>query len=73
MRVFLVVLGLAWLAACTPPMQTADNAGKNGKSDLYRYIEPTNGAAYSQGDMRYYESGVNPGYFGPTIPPSFHK
>jgi hypothetical protein len=60
MRLALAVLGLLLLGACTTPTQTAST---QNKSDLNKYIEPTNGAAYSQGDVRYYNSD-NPPYSG---------
>jgi hypothetical protein len=54
MRLVLVTLGLLMLAACAQPMQTANNG------NLTRFVEPTHGAAYSQGDARYYENYANP-------------
>jgi hypothetical protein len=59
MRLALLAVGLLVLAACAQP---APPPGKNAanKSDLYRFIEPTNGAAYSQGDARYYQNQQAP-------------
>jgi hypothetical protein len=66
MRLSLLVAALSALAACTltPP--------QNQRADLNKYVEPTNGAAYSQGDIRYYQNGVNPGYQGPSNIPVHH-
>ena len=59
MRLALLAIGLFALAACAQP---APGPGKNAanKSDLHRFIEPTDGAAYSQGDARYYENQQAP-------------
>jgi hypothetical protein len=71
MRVALAVLALMMLGACAPPTQTADNAAAPGRSDLYRFVAPTNGGAWSQGDERYYLEGQAPygsGFFIPHHP-----
>jgi hypothetical protein len=65
MRIVLLAAALSVLAACAPPMPPP-NQRTAERSDLYRFIEPTNGAAYSQGSMYYYTNGVNPGAFGPA-------
>ncbi|HEY5211179.1 MAG TPA: hypothetical protein VIJ42_17200 [Stellaceae bacterium] len=57
MRYALAILGLLALGACTPPAQPVND------SNLNRFIEPTDGAAYSQGDARYYNS-ESPPYSG---------
>jgi hypothetical protein len=63
MRYALIAIGLLALGACTPgPLPPAQVSNPN---DLKKYVEPTNGAAYSQGDLYYYTTGVNPGYMGP--------
>jgi hypothetical protein len=73
MRFVFLVAVLSVLAACAPPMPPPNQKTAN-RSDLYRFIEPTNGAAYSQGSMYYYTTGVNPGAFGPAGGGSmFHK
>lgn len=64
MRFALIAIGLFALGACTPgPLLPAQVS--NG-SDLKKYVEPTNGAAYSQSSMYYYEQGANPGAAGPA-------
>jgi hypothetical protein len=70
MRTILAGLGLLLLGACALPMQ--NRASSNDQANLQRFVEPTGGAAYSQADARYYESGVNPGYAGPAAPQTFH-
>ncbi len=65
MRFVLLAVALFVLAACAPPVPPPNQKTAN-KSDLYRFIEPTNGAAYSQGSIYYYTTGVNPGAFGPA-------
>jgi len=60
MRLALLFLGLLAMSACAQPTQTADNAS-NGTSDLTRFVQPTNGAAFSQGDYRYYLPSQPPG------------
>ena len=66
MRLSLLVAALLALAACTtpPPM-----SAQNHQADLYKYVQPTNGAAYSQSDLYYYTTNVNPGYMGPAGAP----
>jgi hypothetical protein len=65
MRFALIAIGLFALGACTPgPLPPAQVS--NG-SDLKKYVEPTNGAAYSQSEMYYYESGANPGAQNPGM------
>lgn len=64
MRIVLLAAALSVLAACAQPMPPP-NQKTASRSDLYRFIEPTNGAAYSQGSIYYYTTGVNPGAFGP--------
>jgi hypothetical protein len=67
MRLSLVVAALLALGACTPapPM-----SAQNNRADLNKFVQPTNGAAYSQGDLYYYTTAANPGYMGPAgIPP----
>lgn len=51
MRFLLIALGLSLLAACAQPIQVASNDDNAG---LMRFVEPVNGAAYSQGDLWYY-------------------
>jgi hypothetical protein len=41
------------LGACAAHVPSS-NQNVTDKSDLYRFIEPTNGAAYSQGSINYY-------------------
>jgi len=62
MRFALLIVGLFALAACTQPVQTAQNA--NSQSDLKRFVEPTGGAAYPESYMYFYEQGANPGAIG---------
>jgi hypothetical protein len=63
MRISLLVAGLLVLGACSPtPQMTA----QNNRVNLNKYIQPTNGAAYSQSDLYYYKNNVNPGYQGPS-------
>lgn len=59
MRFAVLAVGLLVLAACAQPAPPPAKDAAN-KSDLYRFIEPTNGAAYSQGDARYYENQQAP-------------
>lgn len=75
MRWIVVALGLLALGACVQkPMQNTENASQHGKSSLYRFIEPTGGAAYSQGDARYYEQNANPyGSTGGAVPPAYRR
>jgi hypothetical protein len=45
-------------------------SAQNKRADLNKFVQPTNGAAYSQGDLYYYTTAANPGYMGPAgIPP----
>ncbi len=64
MRFALIALGLLALGACTPgplpPAQVSD------ASDLKKFVEPTNGAAYSQSNEYYYRDGSSTGYQGPS-------
>jgi hypothetical protein len=69
MRFGLIAIGLFVLGACTPGPLPAAQVG-NG-AELNKYVEPTNGAAYSQGDLYYYTTNANPGYAGPSG--DFHK
>ncbi len=70
MRFVVIAIGLLALGACTPgplpPAQVSNGA------ELYKYVEPTNGAAYSQGELYYYTADTNPGYAGPSGG-QFHK
>lgn len=68
MRLVLVALGLLVVGACAQPMQTASNAVGSGKSDLTRFVQPTNGAAYSQSDLYYYTANRNPYPSGGAMP-----
>jgi hypothetical protein len=65
MRFVLLAAALSLLAACAAPA-TPPNEKTTNRSDLYRFIEPTNGAAYSQGSLYYYTMGVNPGASEPA-------
>ena len=57
MRIVLVALGLIALGACTTPAQQTvmlnDNLG------LIRFVEPVDGAAWSESDVRYYTQNAN--------------
>jgi hypothetical protein len=55
MRFMLLAAALFVLGACGAPMPSSSPNAAN-RSDLYRFIEPTNGAAYSQGSLYYYTS-----------------
>jgi hypothetical protein len=52
-RFVLFVTPLFILGACVAPAPSSDQKAAN-KSDLDRYIEPTNGSAHSQGSLYYY-------------------
>jgi hypothetical protein len=65
MRFAILAVGLLVLAACVQPAPSPMKNAAN-KSDLYRFIEPTDGAAYSQSDMYYYRANANPGAAGPS-------
>jgi hypothetical protein len=66
MRFVLLAAALSVLTACAATPTPPANQKTANRSDLYRFIEPTNGAAYSQGSLYYYTTGVNPGAFGPA-------
>jgi hypothetical protein len=64
MRFALIAISLFALGACTPgPLPPAQVS--NG-SDLKKYVEPTNGAAYSQGQLYYYTATSAPNAQGPA-------
>jgi hypothetical protein len=63
MRYIFATLGLLMLGACAQPVQTANDPHLN------RFIEPTDGAAYSQGDVRYYNSESAPYSGGGMVHP----
>jgi hypothetical protein len=64
MRYALIAIVLFALGACTPgPLPPAQVSNPN---NLLKYVQPTNGAAYSQSDLYYYTTGVNPGAMGPS-------
>jgi hypothetical protein len=64
MRFALIAVGLLALCACTPgPLPPAQVS--NG-TDLNKYVEPTNGAAYSQGQLYYYTATTGPAAQGPA-------
>jgi hypothetical protein len=67
MRPVLAALGLLLLGACAQPVQTANNAPV-GHSDLNRFVQPTDGAAYSQSDLYYYTANTNPYPVGGAAP-----
>lgn len=66
MRVALLMIGLLALGACVQPAPTPMAQNTAPQSDLKRFTEPTNGAAYSQGDMYYYRDNSSTGYQGPS-------
>lgn len=53
MRFVLLAVALFLLGSCAAPVPSS-NQNVADKSGLYRFIEPTNGAAYSQGSISYY-------------------
>ena len=65
--ILIAIFSLIALGACTPgpfpPAQVSNTA------DLKKFVEPTNGASHSQGEMYYYTTNVNPGYMGPSGAP----
>jgi hypothetical protein len=69
MRVVFLVIGLLALGACAQPAPSPmaqNGTPKSDKSDLNRFVEPTNGAAYSQGDMYYYRENSSTSFQGPA-------
>ena len=66
MRVALIVIGLLTLAACVQPGPTPTARTAADNADLKRFVEPTDGAPYSQSDMNYYRDNANPGAAGPA-------
>jgi len=62
MRTILLTSALLLLGACAMPgpMQSAGNQ----TADLSKYVEPSNGAAYSQSDLYYYTENANPNAIG---------
>lgn len=61
MRVPILVAALLALAACAP---TPPISAQQQRADLKKFVQPTNGAAYSQSDLYYYTTNANPGYLG---------
>ncbi len=64
MRLAVLATALLILGACTPgplpPAQVSNGA------DLKKYVEPTNGAAYSQSELYYYTATTGPAAQGPA-------
>lgn len=56
MRFILLAAAMFVLGACGSPMPSSSQKAADG-SDLNRFIEPTNGSAYSQGSLYYYTAG----------------
>ncbi len=52
-RFVLFAAALLILGACVAAAPSPDQKAVN-KSDLDRFVEPTNGSAYSQGSLYYY-------------------
>jgi hypothetical protein len=55
MRFILLAAALFVLGACGASVPPSSPNAVN-RSDLYRFIEPTDGAAYPQGSLYYYTS-----------------